>query len=1245
MAVSLFDASQSNKQATLARQEKAKAEGWGGSMSGSSVKQMSSDQAEKFQNSKFMQQSQQIDELVKQYMGQKSADLMRVDCTWLPQDSDFTAPKSFKFDKFVNYYGVLGVNDMATQAEIKAAYKRLSLVYHPDKTAGMDDAQKEEYAAIFIQLKNAYTTLLDNPTRRQYDHERCREMVMCEVCGGKMKNRDQFWGFEMNTEKIVQSMEKEQAPSIDVDLPTECSLEKFVYGGQKTIWRNRRIRIKGEFSEKWKPYHIDIAPGTPEPLVKKFIRKGDEHLERLADNLIFTLTSRPHDTVERRDPDLLVKKKVILGDGLEDEPYLSMEAPSILGRHVLLWGRNPFFKLPGEGKELRCALQGQGSQGHGALRFTAVAGGGFVQVEGLVRYNVWEVVGGQDKGGILVREGKETTSPKAPDRLAWGAYVRELELDGERLYYEKLSDTGPERGWVATKLPGKDLVVPSPALVCWEVKGGKDLGGIIVRREKDPESPQVGRLQTGSLVRQLQLEGDCLQYEVIRNKAKGPQTGWVMVSGEQEKKAGGPQVTTLDPSLASAPLAIRRRHLRNAELGQVCELELAPFTEPLGLFTQPGCSIQFYSNLQQAAQVGPGHVKPRAMFACTISSMACSSKDSKDVWEWLKWSMVPVLQATAFNMLRACRNVLPRPLLEAPAFPDGEYGQAAEGEARPVPWERLADTAVTRGDLWLAAKLYSNALEELPEEGEAAAGLLSKRADCYANLGHPDASLADAKRATELVPKWARPWSQVGWAASQMPESLESFQESVAAYSQAVELEASWGDVEALAAGVARLAAAGDSTTAEEEKARGNSAMSNGKYTVAVAAYTSAISRVKPTGDAATTYALLLGNRSSAFAKLKRWDSAVADAQKAVESKPDLPKAHCRLGVALLGSGQCEKAYNTFATAVQMDGELMLARDGMNSCLVETTRMCSVPARNRQGRFHMDQWRPKGSQRVFGLSDLHFDVRINEEWVHNIDGLKFQDDVLVVVGDMADTFHQICRGLGMLKSKFRRVFYTPGCHEFWVTVPEMNQFHDSFAKMHAIMEACDNMGIDIAPAPVCQELFIVPLYSWYNCLFDEKDPFPDADVDQNPLCKWPINKDEQVWRFFATMNEPHLKMPYYGTVITCSHILPRLDLPYWTHVYHQAKFIGCTEIDKQLRSINSQCHVYGRSHRRYGRAHDGVIYVNMPLGKEDERMEDFPPLMLIYDREQVCAKEWGINDQQIENSTLSVLEANHYAKA
>jgi len=74
----------------------------------------------------------------------------------------------------------------------------------------------------------------------------------------------------------------------------------------------------------------------------------------------------------------------------------------------------------------------------------------------------WEVVGGGDKGGILVREGMDTKSAQLPERLATGALVEELELEGERLHYKKLSGAGPAEGWVSVMLQGRDLLTSKP---------------------------------------------------------------------------------------------------------------------------------------------------------------------------------------------------------------------------------------------------------------------------------------------------------------------------------------------------------------------------------------------------------------------------------------------------------------------------------------------------------------------------------------------------------------------------------------------------------------------------------------------------------------------------------------------------------------------------------------------------------------------------------------------------------------
>mmetsp|Transcript_96654 Transcript_96654/g.171915 ORF Transcript_96654/g.171915 Transcript_96654/m.171915 type:complete len:325 (-) Transcript_96654:139-1113(-) len=71
----------------------------------------------------------------------------------------------------------------------------------------------------------------------------------------------------------------------------------------------------------------------------------------------------------------------------------------------------------------------------------------------------WEVVGGSDKGGILVREGQSTSSKQLQDRLSTGAVVQQLAVHGERLNYLRLSGTGPETGWVSLTISGKELLV------------------------------------------------------------------------------------------------------------------------------------------------------------------------------------------------------------------------------------------------------------------------------------------------------------------------------------------------------------------------------------------------------------------------------------------------------------------------------------------------------------------------------------------------------------------------------------------------------------------------------------------------------------------------------------------------------------------------------------------------------------------------------------------------------------------
>lgn len=71
---------------------------------------------------------------------------------------------------------------------------------------------------------------------------------------------------------------------------------------------------------------------------------------------------------------------------------------------------------------------------------------------------VWQVIGGESKGGILVRTDRDTSSPEMSERLATGALVQILDIIGSRAYYEKINGDGPSSGWVSTQVGNKSLL-------------------------------------------------------------------------------------------------------------------------------------------------------------------------------------------------------------------------------------------------------------------------------------------------------------------------------------------------------------------------------------------------------------------------------------------------------------------------------------------------------------------------------------------------------------------------------------------------------------------------------------------------------------------------------------------------------------------------------------------------------------------------------------------------------------------
>src|SRR5437879_10462009 len=63
-----------------------------------------------------------------------------------------------------DYYEVLGVSRSASDAEIKSAYRKLAMQYHPDRNPNNPDAEEK-----FKECSEAYAILADQDKRARYD--------------------------------------------------------------------------------------------------------------------------------------------------------------------------------------------------------------------------------------------------------------------------------------------------------------------------------------------------------------------------------------------------------------------------------------------------------------------------------------------------------------------------------------------------------------------------------------------------------------------------------------------------------------------------------------------------------------------------------------------------------------------------------------------------------------------------------------------------------------------------------------------------------------------------------------------------------------------------------------------------------------------------------------------------------------------------------------------------------------------
>lgn len=106
---------------------------------------------------------------------------------------------------FKDYYAILEVSEIATQDEIKNAYKKQALRWHPDRNLGTDTTQKMQ------EINEAYLILKDSEARERYNQEyqRYKEFKKQKIEQERRKKAYQEWQ-EQDAHKRERERQKTQ---------------------------------------------------------------------------------------------------------------------------------------------------------------------------------------------------------------------------------------------------------------------------------------------------------------------------------------------------------------------------------------------------------------------------------------------------------------------------------------------------------------------------------------------------------------------------------------------------------------------------------------------------------------------------------------------------------------------------------------------------------------------------------------------------------------------------------------------------------------------------------------------------------------------------------------------------------------------------------------------------------------------------------------------------------------------------
>jgi Calcineurin-like phosphoesterase len=262
---------------------------------------------------------------------------------------------------------------------------------------------------------------------------------------------------------------------------------------------------------------------------------------------------------------------------------------------------------------------------------------------------------------------------------------------------------------------------------------------------------------------------------------------------------------------------------------------------------------------------------------------------------------------------------------------------------------------------------------------------------------------------------------------------------------------------------------------------------------------------------------------------------------------------------------------------------------------------------------------------VYLWSDLHLDYGENLETLESLNSEQYQQDSILIAGDVTHNIALIRSCFRTLKQTFKYVFFTPGNHDLWL---HKKDFSCSIKKFEYLQTLCQELNI-ITTATLLNEesepVWIVPLLSWYckpewgeESLYIPKegeDPSLKMWADNYRL-NWPsLAEKDTPDKYFLRLNQQYFQGLYKEKVISFSHFLPnkaiifpdnreREYIPRYANdpfpSFNFTRVAGSSALEQQLSILKPTLHAYGHQHRNKFTSIRGIHYVSHCMGYPTE---------------------------------------------